>query len=327
MNHHPKSGKITKNTEYKFTSLTKEDIPELARLLEETIGVQTRNKQTLLEWKYFHPFLEKRTISYSAKTSEGKIVSHYCNLLLKLQHNKTTIYATLCTDMATQKDHRGKGLISQLSKRVYEEVEKQGYLLSLGYSNKDGVKVDRNAKGYKYQIVGNFTVYLKLVINVSRHTHRLQEITNFLEKTINISPLTYSVEKSKEYLTWRYLKKPENTYKIYITQDHTFIILKFLGKICYVHDIIFQKEPTVKSFIEIMQSIEKEAVENNIRIVLYNVLENNLWRTVFHQAKYIKNHIFSTERYLTIRIHNHEKINSEEILNKENWYIMNGDIL
>lgn len=56
--------------------------------------------------------------------------------------------------MAVDPAYRGRALIKQASQPVYEAVSACGGIAGVGFSNKQGVKVDLKSKSYGYQVVG-----------------------------------------------------------------------------------------------------------------------------------------------------------------------------
>jgi hypothetical protein len=70
--------------------------------------------------------------------------------------------------------------------------------------------------------------------------------------------------------------------------------------------------------ITILRSIENKALEHGIKIIVYNVLDNNYWKSLFNKYKYFKRTSNNINYYLTIKIHNNS-IPADFVLNKENW--------
>jgi hypothetical protein len=235
----------------------------------------------------------------------------------------------VCTDMCTDIRHRGKGLISKLSTEVYNEVKKKKYDFSLGYSNDEGVQVDKHANNYGYIIVGKFVRYFKVVVSKKNINYKLVR-TNTLDQDYYSHYSNYlRIKKDHDYLYWRYLKKPNREYDIYnIIEDNKvvgYVVLRFLKYKCYIYDIITENDDK-KHMITVLRSIENKALEHNIRLVIYNVLDNDYWKTLFNKYIYLKRINNNINYYLTVKIHNN-KIPIDIILNNDNWLLMNGDIL
>lgn len=315
--------------EYRYKKYSPPYLSSLTTLLDNSFSIENKNKKGLISWKYFDEYLNDKTITYIAIDNKHMVVSHYANLPIGVMRRKKEYNAMICTDMCTAIDHRGKGLISQLSSRVYKDVTSKGYDFSVGFSNDDGIKVDKYASNYGYKIVGRFVRYFKVVVYRKKISLRLDKTTGFTKDLYNKSSEFYKIKKDNHYLTWRYIKKPNNEYDIYnIIQDEEivgYVVLRFVQYKCYIYDLV-TKTDEKSLMITVLRSIENKAMDLGIRIIIYNVLDNSYWMNLFNRYKYFKKETNLVNYYLTIKIHN-QKVNSEQLLNKENWLIMNGDIL
>lgn len=139
----------------------------------------------------------------------------------------------------------------------------------------------------------------------------------------------FRIYKDKEYLNWRYKDKPNSDYSIYkIVKEEKilgYIVLRFKGYKCYIHDILVNNLDRGE-MITVLRSIENKALEEGIRIIVYNVLDNLYWQKLFNRHIYFKKNNNKSNYYLTIKIHNNS-VPQELVTNKDNWIIMNGDIL
>ena len=86
-----------------------------------------------------------------------RLVAQYACLRRRVIVNGRPHEAGMSLNMSVHPDFRGRGLIKQVSKPVYEQLQAEGVLLGVGFSNAEGVKVDRHSKGYGYQVVGQMT--------------------------------------------------------------------------------------------------------------------------------------------------------------------------
>lgn len=235
----------------------------------------------------------------------------------------------ICTDMCTDVMHRGRGLISKLSNNVYEQVEKNGYDFSIGYSNDEGVKVDTFATNYNYEIIGKFVRYFKFIVRKKKTGYRLEMIHSLDRDYYSHYSKYIRIKKDHDYLFWRYFKKPNSEYEMYKIIDGEknvgYVVLRPIRYKCYIYDIVTENDD-MKHMVSVLRSIENKMYERKTRFIVYNVLDNSYWKKLFNKYKYFKRTNNTINYYLTIRIHN-SKIPKEIILNKENWLLMNGDIL
>ena len=306
-------------------------LPSLATLLDESFPISIKEKEKAVRWKLLDKIHKNETITYLALTLTDKVVGHYTNLPVTVKRGFDSFKAMICVDMTTAKDYRGLKLISALSKLVYEEVRKNNYDFSVGFSNDQGIKVDKNASGYDYKIVGKFVRYVKIVLTHKKIGIELKKTDKIATDFENHNLKMFHFRKEYSFLNWRYLEKPGNKYQVYSVYNKEtdttegYLVLRFLFRKCYVYDIALV-DLSREKMRTILQSIENEALDQGIRLVVYNVLDNSFWAGLFNRYKYFKNTNNKVNYYLTLKQHKKLK-ESDELLNKENWFLMNGDII
>lgn len=316
--------------DYKIVKLSESYLPSLTSLLDSSFNIKNRDKLGLMTWKFFSHSHQNMSISYLALNEKQQAISQYSNIPIKVQFKNKLYNSMLCADMTTDSAYRGLGLISKLAKVVYSEVQKKGYDFSFGFSNDEGVKVDTNSSGYGYTVIGKFVRYFKIVNREKKTKFHLKKTNTFDSSHMLQTNYDFlSIYKNLAYLNWRYIQKPANDYSIYeilsYNQLYGYAVLRFLKKRCYVYDII-SSNPDKENIIGILKSIENEALAQHTRLVIYNVLDNKFWKTVFNKYKYFKKKNNKANYFLTIKLH--QKLEEKDILlNRDNWFLMNGDIL
>lgn len=316
--------------DYKFQKYSSDYLPSFTELLDKSFDIENKDKQALIQWKLFDNYHNGKTITYIALDKEDNVVGQYTNLPVKIAYGDKIYNSMICVDMATDINHRGKGLITKLSQYVYQEVVGNKYDLTIGFSNDDGLKVDKNASNYGYKIVGRFVRYFKIVVYRKNIKSKIV-LTDHFETSSEFGNKAnfLRIYKDYYYLTWRYLSKPNSEYSIYqIVQNEIavgYVVLRFKGNKCYIYDILVNNI-SKKEMITVLRSIENKALDKGIRIIVYNVLDNNFWKSLFNRYKYFKKTNNKINYYLTVKIHNPSLL-PEFILDKENWLLMNGDIL
>src|SRR5258706_7065221 len=315
--------------DYRLIKYTPSYLTSLTTLLDKSFSIENKDKEELVKWKYFDEYLDNKTITYIALDDKNEVISHYTNIPINVVCLGTMYKAMICTDMCTDISHRGKGLISKLSSEVYKEVKDSKYDFSLGFSNDAGIKIDKNSISYGYEVVGKFVRYLKLVASRKKAAYSLIRVSSLEDNFYNSSSNFLKIRKDSSYLDWRYLKKPNSEYNVYAIKEastiHGYVVLRFLENRCYIYDIITHSDD-IKHMIKILRSIENKALDHGIRIIIYNVLDNKYWRKLFNRYKYLKKSKNKINYYATIKIHS-DGISKEFILDKENWLLMNGDII
>ncbi len=322
--------------EFKYQPLQQKDVPALTQFLDEVFHIKNTDKEALVTWKYFHPFFKNKVIQYGAFEDQyNQLVAHYANLPISVRYKNKTFQSTLCVDMATHPLFRGKGLISALSKLVYQKVEKSGAAFSLGFSNEAGVKVDQNSKGYGYQVVGKFKEYSFILTKQESSEISLGEVLGFSEEVFSSKEASaknpfFSIEKDVAYLKWRYQQKPHHSYLFFkiMKQDQFlgYVVVKDSNLQLHVLDII-TNDTSVIFLTELLKELSNLSLRLGKRIITYSVLENELWNNVMKKSMPFKPVTKKNEFYLTIKTHSHNVMPEKELLNKEKWLCFLGDVL
>jgi hypothetical protein len=135
----------------RIAPLTLNDHRPWAGLLAASFGRQTGDMQQLLT--YFHTGYQ--LIAYGA-WDRDRLAAQYCCLMTALHVPGVTapMQAGMSVNMTTHSDYRGRGLIKQLATPAYEAVAACGGMMGVGFSNAEGVRVDKHSRGYGYHVVG-----------------------------------------------------------------------------------------------------------------------------------------------------------------------------
>lgn len=134
-----------------FRPLTRSDSVEWAALLARSFNRSAPDMERLLSW--LHDGYE--VIVWGAW--DGPLLAaQYAVLKVKLAVPALDepVIAGMSLNMCVHPDYRGRGLIKQVSAPVYHTLRDAGALLGMGFSNAEGVQVDRNSKGYGYRVLG-----------------------------------------------------------------------------------------------------------------------------------------------------------------------------
>lgn len=310
---------------YTFVPFTKQYFTQLVALITDSFKIKNEENERLIEWKLFDPFLLNRTITYIALTQDNQVVGHYSNVPVTIEKDDQDYKGMACIDMTTHPEHRRRGIISELAKRVYKDVVDQGYDLSIGFSNSEGVQVDKNASGYGYVIVGAFAQYAKFKIFSIKTPYKLSPITEI--HPTHGTAFYYQVKKDAEYLKWRYLKKPGYRYDLFEVVnaiEETSVVLRIVGRKLYLYDIVtpVTSNEHIKSVIS---AVENYALSKGIHIVVIPVVDNMFWKKVLVKNGFRKLPLTKKHFYLTVKVHNEEKV-SKDIFDSNKWFIMNGDL-
>lgn len=317
------------NCTYNYVKYDSRYLGKLTELLHRTFGIENKDKESLVRWKYFDKYHEGKTITYLTMDNEGRAVGHYCNIPIKVRSGNAVYKCMLCADMCTDPDHRGKGLITSMSKKVYEEVAAEHYDFSLGFSNTEGVKVDKYASNYQYAVVGKFARYVKLLIRTKQTPVQMNKVSACEKSPENQSLKMLHIDKNPAYLNWRYVRKPNAEYEIFelCKAGNTvgYAVMQFTDNKACLYDIAANSEDA-GDMSEIIRAVGNTALNRKVRILVLNVLENNYWKKICADNRMIRNPGNSENYYLTVRIHN-QNMDRDYLLEKNNWRLSLGDIL
>lgn len=316
--------------EYKLVRYSDKYIQPLTTLLDSSFAIKNKEKRELVRWKMFGSYSQLKTITYLALDKSGTVVAQYTNFPVGMGREDKKYKGMICMDMTTHSAHRGKGLITALAGKVYEQVRKNGFDFTIGFSNDAGVQVDKNSRNYGYNVVGKFARYFKIAVFRKEAEWNLSltdDFDNHWQQDKKSEYFRYL--KNYDYLKWRYKDKPNNDYLIYKLEKNGkiggYVVLKCINKRCYVCDILIG-DNSFSQIKPVLRAVENLAFKKGCYIVIYNVLDNKYWQKLFKQNYYWRKTLNKDNYYLTIKIHN-QKLDRDLILDKNNWWLINGDIL
>lgn len=163
--------------------------------------------------------------------NDDKLVAQYACLLRTVIINQEHILVGMSANMAVHPDYRGRGIIKQVSLPVYNIISQLGGKLGLGFSNAEGVKVDRNSKGYGYQVIGQMQsiigMFKDFCVQPLTLTESLPESALFAD---DIQPSSSAYfHKNYDYLYKRYASHPSRNYQFAIWEEAN----QILGMVVY----------------------------------------------------------------------------------------------
>jgi GNAT superfamily N-acetyltransferase len=191
-----------------------------AELLSISFDRSAKDMACLLEW--FH---EGHTVIAWGLWDGSRLAAQYACLLMPLclPHTPDPVLVGLSLNMAVHPDYRGRGLIKQVSKPVYESIAARRGIAGIGFSNAAGVRVDRNSKGYGYQVVGQMQPSL-IWLSHRRHARLLELTDAWPETTWHEIPSNYEAIHFPVYgesLRHRYARHPFRRYRYAVWHENS----------------------------------------------------------------------------------------------------------
>jgi GNAT superfamily N-acetyltransferase len=135
----------------KITPLTLDHLIPWSQLLAACFNRRAEDMAHLL--RFLQP--ESRLIAWGVW--DGDLLAAQYSCWLTAVHHPgclATLPVGMSINMAVHPAYRGRGLIKQVAEPVYATLVERGAVAGVGFSNAQGVQVDRHSKGYGYEVVG-----------------------------------------------------------------------------------------------------------------------------------------------------------------------------
>lgn len=204
------------------------DIPGLVSVLRASLG-ESSSRKTEEVWKYKHvdnPFGRSLVL---VAVEEGMIVGVRAFMRWKWQIGTEEYFAFRAVDTATHPEHQGKGIFKKLTLKALEIAKQRGDNFVFNTPN------SQSKPGYLkmgWQEIGKINIRLRLAnpfflkkkyrpetleekrepLNLARHLEK-----NQMEKVRDGRLFT---PKSEEFLEWRYINNPIQTYLVDATESY-----------------------------------------------------------------------------------------------------------
>jgi len=258
----------------------------------------------------------------------NKLIAQYTCLTRPITHQYQQHQVGMSMNMAVHPDYRGQGLIKHISRPVYESLTEHNVAFGMGFSNADGVKVDRRSKSYGYNVVGQMQPHLARTLSAKASPVYL---TDKFPKT----PLTLSSEcspstqfvKDWTYFNQRYAQHPFRNYHYGVWQEDNLN----LGFVVYRPVKLWGIQAV--ALLDILSENPKDLLHhwshtlraNNIHLVhtLTSPI-STLKQSLRSNHQLIKLPITRNPYYLTVKP---LQDCTKNILNLKKWDLVGGDIL
>ncbi len=134
-----------------ITPLTTDHLIPWSHLLATCFDRKAEDMAELL--RFLQP--ESRLVAWGAWDGDVLAAQYSC-WLTAVYHPGCdhSLLVGMSVNMAVHPAYRGRGLIKQVSEPVYAALVARGAVAGVGFSNAQGVQVDRHSKGYGYEVVG-----------------------------------------------------------------------------------------------------------------------------------------------------------------------------
>lgn len=151
---------------------------------------------------------------------DNELASFYNIIPVEIMIDKQRERAGLMNMALTHPDHQGKGYFIQLELGLHEILKKEDFYCAFGFANHQAHRLHRKHAGWKdlsilnqmklYKRKAHFT--LPSIQDFTFETGQLNRETLTEIETLDYSVFKIKFSRNKEYLEWRLLTNPVNTY-------------------------------------------------------------------------------------------------------------------
>jgi GNAT superfamily N-acetyltransferase len=276
-----------------------------------------------IKWRYFENPCAKIFAAFAI--DEDKLVANYSVSPVEIIRDGNIYPAALSLNTMTHPDYMGRGLFVDLTKLVYKELSRQGYELVMGFPNGLSNRVFVNKLGWKdiYEIP-TMELSISNIANPISFEKNIIEDSNFEMQYQEFSKvsLKWGINKSREYLKWKYRNHPSTQYFNYVILDETdktvrsWIICKEYQNRLNIIDRFFNNENDAEQLI--LFCLNEGKKRNKDLITAWEQID-----TTFHSV--YEKHGFQNSKpitYFGACVFNN---GNSDYYNYKNWSIQMGD--
>jgi len=299
-----------------YKEYKKEHLSQVVELLNKCFPNKNITEQSFL-WKHFDCFFDNKSVGMVA-TEGDKVCAFVCFTPIDIL-NGENIYNNFysCAIQATHPDFRRRGIVSKLTLLAEEKIGPVAEYL--GFSNNDGVKIDKFSKRINYKILGQMAT--RYVLSFPYTTSLVVKQTGKIDLLSKNSygKNGFGILKNNKYLKWRYTDNPKNTYEYFkISKDSVvvgYIVCKN-SKIKYEVNDVLLFENEAKMYRETIKAFSKFSISRGKLFVSYSYLQNKFWDKCFPAFSITKK----------INIHFTIKTANTDLEDVDKWIIQGGDV-
>jgi len=304
--------------------LTLADVNQWGQLIGICFDQPSSDMEHLLSWLTCLGHLE----AYGLWDNE-KLVAQYACLLRNVIYGDTPIPVSMSINMAVHPNYRGQGLIKQVSQPIYDRLQDIQVMFGMGFSNAQGVKVDKHSRGYGYQVVGQMQSLITILKSFKRPSLILSDdIPDYQQSTIASYQQKTHFYKDLVYIMQRYRGHPLRQYHYGIWKEGD----KILGLVIY-KNVKLWGVPSV-ALMDVYSDNVKELLmrwsttlrQHNIFLIHTLLTPQSTIKNILQQYWHVRHAPFSrTPYYLTLKPLS-EPIETS-LLDFDQWDLIGGDVL
>lgn len=257
-----------------------------------------------------------------------KLIGHYAVSPIEMNFGQNLIKTALSMTTMTHPEYGGKGIFSKLATTLYNELKNDyGYKLIWGFPNNNShYGFIKNLGWQDVAVIPMFSMKLaesRIKFGEKVSYKLLKNFDEEISQQLNNSENKFSINKSRDYLQWRYCENPDVDYTILqLNRSKGLVVYKKIQS-------FNEKGKEEIDILEILIDNEIENLSGLINAILEqekgnSIIKFNIWKSLFSKERLIfeksgfKNTLPLT--YLSVLNLN----DFVEIENYQNWEIGMG---
>ncbi|CAM1339449.1 GNAT family N-acetyltransferase [Tenacibaculum aestuarii] len=343
--------------DYKIVNISSETLSLFKKCFDKNGSSKEEEK---VKWQFLESPINERYVDIALDKENNNIAAIYAVFPVTFILDSKNVTGSQSLDTMTDIDYRGKGLFVNLAKDVYDKASQNNIQLVYGFPNGNSIHgfirkldwvnldpVPFLIKPLKTKYFTKRISFLSWLPNINLSKVKKTPIINnisiienkFFPNEVNNIWCEFSksfkiaVNRDKEYLEWRYLKKPLEDYRIIHAYTREKEYLGFVvftikekhgGKIGYIMELIY--DTANKSVGEVLIDYAvNEIKKSQCDCVLSWCFDHSPNYNAFKKSKFYKipEKLKPIELHFGARSFNSDV--SEIINNRENWYLSYSD--
>lgn len=304
--------------------LTLADITQWGQLIATCFNQSPSDMERLIYWLACLGHIEAYGL-----WDNNNLIAQYACLLRTVYIDNKPIPVGMSINMAVHPAYRGRGLVKQVSQPIYTSLQDKQVMLGMGFSNAQGVKVDKHSQGYGYQVVGQMQPLISILKSFNRRPLILSDDIPYRQVRIpKQNQQKAHFQKDLKYIMQRYMQHPFRHYHYGIWQENE----RVLGIVVY-KKVKLWGVPSVALLDVYGNNIEELLIrwsstlrQQHIFLLHTLVTPQSSIQQILQQHWRVLNAPFSRNPYyLTVKpLSNHME---SSLLDFRQWDLVGGDVL
>jgi len=265
---------------------------------------------------------------------DNQLIGHYAVIPMNIQVEDNPVKAVFSMTTMTHPNHSGQGIFTYLAEETYKLCQEKGFLFVYGFPNKNSYYGFTHKLGWQGQ--GKMTILEKqlqpkekkrMMENAVKQVEYFDNAVNLLWDKVK-RHYTIIVERTQEFLNWRFTQNPDVRYTKYVVPSTGGQILGYAILKVYIH-----QDMIIGHIVDMLSVTEKEVVkvllehsynfflERGIRYISCWIPKNCFYSSILEEEGFVRKEI---ETFFGIRLFEHNAfLKSTEQLS--NWFLTMAD--